>query len=883
MLHRLITYARGLLRRRKVEAEADDELRFHVEMETEANRARGLSIEEARRVALRDLGGVTQTREAVREVRMIWIDAAWQDLRYAVRLLRRQPGFAFGALVTLAIGIGATTAIASAAYGVLLRPLPVHDEGTLVVGYATSAALGGRVPLSYPEYRAWLATGVFEDVAAVRTTRLDLEGDVAERVDVQQVTDNFFQVLGVRAAHGRVFSEADRSALDTPVVISDALWRSRFGANPNAVGQFLKAGGFTLRVVGILPPGMDRWRGSARLWIPIERTIASSTLGSPGYSLFTPIGRLARIVSAADVKRLNSAAAGTEWSRPGSGIRLVPLREDVSSPRLTRLLLVLLASVGLTWLVVCANLSNLLLARGPARAGELTVRLAFGATRGRIVRQLLCESAVLALPGGAIGVWLAIVGIRALAMLGPIGQFNPADARADVPVLLFSVAMTIASGIVCGLVPALTASRAPLARGNAAVAVGRATHIWSRGLVAVEIAVGLVVLVGASLLVESVARIDRVDLGFDPRQVLVFQVNLPVATYGEATSTVDARYVPAQRELLSRLGALPGVERVSFGGSIFVPGAGAAWGTSIAFDDGRRILNGNPKDAPFAPGLNFIGPNYFAVHGVRIIRGREFRVSDDFTAPRVVVINEAMAQMHWPEQDPIGRRVNFAAPSTPSKGFGEPWAEIVGVVADVKQGGVDVPVKPSIYRAALQYPRQDFQVMLRTSVPPDSVAAAARAEVRAFDPTVPMFAARRLSDVVDEASADVRHTSALLAAFAGLTVLLGGVGVYSVLAYSVAARRRELAIRVALGAEPRRLIAGVVRQTLSMLAPGVVVGLAGAALVTRALNVLLYEVSPTDPVVFVGAAVGLMFVAVAAAYVPARRATRLNPVTALRE
>jgi putative ABC transport system permease protein len=431
------------------------------------------------------------------------------------------------------------------------------------------------------------------------------------------------------------------------------------------------------------------------------------------------------------------------------------------------------------------------------------------------------------------------------------------------------------------MVPALTAGRATLARGSASLEIGRASRRWSRGLVIAEIAVGLVVLVAASLLVKSVARIRDVALGFDAQKVLVFQLGLPTATYGSATSIADDRYLRPQRELLSRLSALPGVEKASFGGPIFIPGAQGR--RSIAIEGGRHLANGEPKDQPSAPAMNFIGPDYFAVHGVRVVRGREFAANDDFGAQRVVVINEAMAAMHWPNQNPIGRRVNFGNDSGPMRTFDEPWAEIIGVVANVRHGGIEVPLIPYIYRAALQYPRQEFQVMLRTSVQPDAVANTARTEVRAFDPAIPMFATRALIDVVNDASADVRHTSTLLATLAGLTVALAGVGVFSVLAYVVTARRRDLAIRIALGARPAALMRSVMRHAVSMIGPGVLAGLAGAFVAAGSLSALLFEVEPTDPAVFGAATLAIVVIALAAAYVPARRASRVDPVRALKE
>jgi putative ABC transport system permease protein len=510
MVRRLVAYISGLVRRRRVEREVDDELRFHLEMEAEANRARGLSPGEARRAALRDLGGLTQTRESVRSIRMTWVDGTWQDVRYAFRLLRRQPGFTAGALATLALGIGATTAVASAVYGVLLRPLPVKDERTLLVGYATREGMTRAAPVAFPTLQAWRQSGVFAELAGVSGTRLDLPGETAERIDAQQVTDNFFQVLGMPAAIGRVFSEADHDALDIPAVLSDPLWRARFGADRSVIGRPLTLGQLTVRIVGVMPPGFETWRKKTQLWLPAERTIEPKVLSSIGYQLFTPIGRVAGGARLVDTSRLNAASEAVDRERKGAGVRVVSLRDDVSSPRLSRLLIVLVASAGLTWLVICANLSSLLLARGPGRASELAVRLAVGASRGRVIGQLLLESAALAIPGGALGVWIAQLSLRALVAMGPVGGLDPMVVRLDWPVVLFSLGLTLATAVACGLAAALIVSRATLVRGGGQTTTSRASHRLSAWLVATEIAVSLVVLVGAGLLVKSVDRIARV-------------------------------------------------------------------------------------------------------------------------------------------------------------------------------------------------------------------------------------------------------------------------------------------------------------------------------------------------------------------------------------
>jgi predicted permease len=875
--HRITAYVQAWLRRRRIEAEADEEIRFHLEMETEANRLRGLTDSDARRAALRDFGGITQAREGVRDIRTPRVESWWQDVRFAARLWRRQPYFTASALLTLAIGIGATTAIASAAYGVMVRPLPVHDESSLYVGYVTRGTMGDKVHLSWPAFAAWRDSGAFEQLAGVTNTRAELTDGVAERISIQQVTGNFFRVIGVEATIGRVFTEADEGGTTIPAVISDALWRSRFGADPNIVGRAVRAGRFPVTIVGVLPARVDRWREFTQMWIPIEGTVPVRELVR-GYIMFRPVGRIAPGRVAATAERLFPITKGIEGERV-SAVTVVSLRDDVSSPRLERILLVLLAAVVLTWLVVCANLSNLLLARGPARAAELTIRLAIGASRGRIIRQLLCETAVLSVPGGVLGVLVALLVTRLAAATGNIGALHTADLQFDGAMLVAACLLTFGSVLACGLGPALIAGRTTLSRG-AGVSLGRSARRWSTGLVSAEIGVGIVVLVAATVLGKSVWQISRVDLGFDADSVLTFRVVLPVVTGRSTPVADDDRYVPAQRELLTRLSAVPGVQLPTLGDGIFVPGATGR--SSLAFDDGRRYLNGEPTQVSFAPGMRFVGPDYFAVHGVRIVGGREFTARDDFGGPRVVIINQAMAALHWPDENPIGRRLNFGYWS-PKNGFDEPWAEIVGVVANVRHAGIDTAPFPMVYRSALQYPRREFDIMLRTAGSPERIAHVARAEVLAFDPDVPVYATRALDDVVDDASADVRHGAALLGLLATITVGLAGIGVFSLLAYIVMARRRDLAIRTALGATPSMLSRSVLRHSFLMLVPGLVIGLAVAVAVVGSLRTLLYEVEPLDASVFAGVATVTVVVSLLAAYIPARRAGRLDPISALKE
>ncbi|OFW23360.1 MAG: hypothetical protein A3G21_10725 [Acidobacteria bacterium RIFCSPLOWO2_12_FULL_66_21] len=696
------------------------------------------------------------------------------DIIYAFRVLRRNRAFAIGASLTIALGIGATTATYAVVYGVLLRPLPVRDEGSLVVAYAVDG-IRRDAPISYPRYVAWRDSGAFEDLAAVTSAAFDLEEGVAERVRSAGVTGNFFRVLGANAALGRTLTAADAAGAPTPAVISDALWRRRFAADPAIIGRPVRAGEGHLTIVGVMPPRFDRWRGEAHIWVPLEEVRAPSILASPGYHIATPIGRLHPHGAAAVAgDRLagvdRELAVGDEMRltpADGSSVRLVTLRHDVVPARVERLVLF-------------------------------------------------------------------------------------------------------------GTLPAIRSSSLAFARRwHERRPSGR--HLTG-ALIAVQIACALVVLVGALLLAKSVWRMKQVPLGFDPARVLVFRVSLPEARYGKAAGTDDPRYLPAQREMLERLSGIGGVEAASIGNAVFLPGNDRR--TSVSFDDGRRLLNGNPKDLPLAPGLHFVGPKYFRVHGVRILAGREFSDGDDFTAPRRVIVNETMARVHWPGQNPIGRRVNFG--SRRRAVFDEPWAEVIGVVADIRHAGVDVPVKPEVYRASWQYPHSVFDVMLRTSIAPQRVATEIRDVVQAFDSGVPVFAIRPLSDTVDQATAESRYSATLLGLFAGIAAVLCALGVYSVFAYAVARQQRELGIRIALGATSARMEIDVLWRMARVVSAGLAAGVLLAFASSRLLASLLYEVSPRDPAAIVAAVCALEMAALVGAWLPARRAGRVDPIVVLR-
>jgi len=888
MRTRLAGGLRALFRKSHADAELDDELRHYLDAAVEAKMAAGLSREQAVRAARADIGSTESVKDGVRDVG--WearLESFWQDVRYALRLLRRSPAFAASAVVPLALGIGAAVAIYSVAYGILLRPLPVHDEASLVVAYATSP-IRSDDPISHPRFDAWRDSGIFQDLAATTIQSFDIVSDgLAERVRAAAVTGDLFGVLGVTALHGRVLAgnEPTAGAGHAPAVISYPLWKTRFASDPAVVGRTITAGIYRLTIVGVAPPGFDRWRGEAHVWVPVHGVTAPAILASDGYRLFTPIGRLRAGIRPAEAQnRLASVdRAFNEVLGDGSprasraGVRLIALRDDVVPFAFKRVLLVLLGAVGLTWLVVCAHVAHMLLARGTRRASELAVRLAIGAHRRRVVRQLMVESLVLALPAGASGLVLAYWGVQLLVAFGPPGVVGNEAIRLDVPVAAFGIGATLVSALVFGVGPAVRVTRVSL---QASLVDRMAPRRLSSALITVQLAMAVVVLAGAALLVKTVVRLNQVDLGFEPHNILTVQYAFPQRFAGARSAAPEREWrLAAQTDMVTRLAALPGVDQVTLANPLFRVADGRS---SIWLDDGRRILNGNPEQRPFAPRQHRMGPGYFQIHRTRVLEGREFTGRDTASAPRVAIVNRTMARLHWPEGSPLGRRVNFGGWSPRSKTYDEPWHEIVGVVADRRYGGADAPILPEIYRSIDQEPLGAGYAILKTRVDPTVVAPAARDAIRAVDRDIPVYAARTLTDLVDESTAVTRYNSGLLSLCAAITTILCTFGIYSLLAYAIASRRRELGVRIALGAAPRRLVIDVLWQAAWLLIPGLAAGVLVAAFATQVLAGLLYEVSSRDPLVLAGAVCAVALLALGAAWLPARSAGRVDPMQALK-
>jgi predicted permease len=876
--HRFHLPARDAARRA---ADVDAELEFHLEACAQELVAQGWAPDAARAEAARRFGDLDYTRRycrtqdagGERRARLVtWLEELAHDARHALRQLRTAPGFAAVALLTLALGIGANTAIFSVVYGVLLRPLPYAESERLVRVFETSE--GSRNTVSPPNFLDWRAQGTaFASLAALsdETVSLARQGADPERVSSAAVTANLFDVLGTRALLGRTFArEDDAWGSARVVVVDEALWRRAFGADPALLGRSLTLDGEAYTVIGIVPHGTG-FPADAELFTPLRLDPAElPTMRGAHY--LRVVGRLKPGVTVEQAgSEMATIMRRLEQQYPdqntGAGTAVQGLR-DVLTQEVRVPLLVLLGAVGLVLLIACVNVANLLLARGVGRAGEIAVRAALGAGRGRIARQLLTESVALALLGGVLGAGLAVLGTRAFVHLAP-GDVPRLDAvRVDGTVLLATLAMAIVVGALAGLGPALQSGRSDLnrvLREGGRGAVGRRLRAVE-GLAVAEMALAVTLLVGAGLLVRSFDKLRAVDPGFRPERVLTFDVSLPSASY----EPVERKRAFADA-LLARLRALPEARdvAVAFG----LPMCGVSFG--LTFDIASRPLP--PAQQP-ATSVRFASPGYFAALGIPLVRGRAFTADDRGGAPPVLVINETAARRFFPGRDPIGERVALGMTRDSVRLGGE----IVGVVGDVHDFGLDAEAQPQMYAPFDQWPMSYLSVVVRTTGEPTALAAAARRIVRELDPTLPVARLTTLEQSVAESVARPRFYMLLLGSFAATALVLAAVGVYGVIAYAVGRRTREIGVRLALGATAAQVLRGVVGRALALGLAGLVLGTLGAVAATRLMRGLLFGVGPTDPLAFGVAAVALLAVAVAAAWVPARRAARVSPVAAMR-
>ena len=820
---------------------------------------------------------------------------AGNDLRFGIRLFRKDAHLALMVVLTLAIGIGATTAIFSVVNAVLLRPPPFADADRLVVVWKTNLSQGYPIYyVSAPDYADWRDQNTaFERTAAVFRQGFNLtgEGDPEELVGML-VTPSLFSLLGVQADRGRVFL-ADEQHLghDHVVLVSHALWQRRFGSDSALVGKSITLEGASYVVVGIMPPRFDYppyfdlhgevYTPPPDLWVPLDLEagkIQGVDISSRGTLFLEVLGQLRHGVSLREAQaNLDTINARLEQEYPGTnkgwGVTAVRLETQLTG-RIREALLMLLVAVGFVLAIGCANAANLLLARAVARQREVAIRAALGASRPRLLRQLLTESVLLALAGGALGLALAYGGTRLLIHLSPATIPRLAQSVVDSRVLAFTLLVALLTGVVFGLAPALQASKPNLTEalkeGSPAAAGGFGRLRLRNLLVVSEVALSLVLLIGAGLMMRSFVRLQSVNPGFDPHHLLGAMVILSPERYPD-----KARRPTFFQEVWHRVQALPGVE--SAGGIDALPFSGAV-GTSTFNIAGQPEV---PLSARPIASYHVVTPNYFRTMGIPLLKGRDVSPDDDGLHPRVAVINEAMARRFFPHQDPIGSRINFIDPPAAPV-----WLQVIGVVADVHYEALDKAPGLDVYTSYRQvypfFPDYYMTFIARTAMAPAGLASALRHEVLAVDKDQPVDAVRTMDDYLSEEVSKQRFAMVSLSVFAGMALTLAVLGIYGVISHGVGQRTREIGVRMALGAEPSDVLKLILRQSARLALLGAVLGLLVSLGLMRAISGLLYGARFSDAAVFVVVPVVLVAAAIGAAYFPARRATGVAPIAALR-
>ncbi|HZU21289.1 MAG TPA: ABC transporter permease [Terriglobales bacterium] len=854
------------------------DIREHIAEATEENIARGMSPDEARYAALRKFGNVTQATEATREVwTVVWAERLLHDVRYALRMLRRAPGFTAVAVLTLALGIGANTAVFSVVYRALLRPLPYRDSGRLVVLNETTPKVG-LVSVSYPDFLDWRAQShSFAEMAAIQALAFNLSGVTEpESISGEAVTPNLLGMLGVQPILGRDFAAAEEQPGAAPVaILSYSLWQRRFAGSPSALGSSITLNGRSYTVIGVLPADFMALNPTDVL-IPIGVWIADNQKeaherGDRGD--LPVIGRLAPGVTWAQARsEMQGIAAELARQYPGTneqfGVSLQSVR-DVLVGSTRPALLVLLTAVVFVLLIACANVANLLLVRGTGRTREMALRIAFGASRSRIFVQMITESAVLAMFGGVLGLAVAAAGVRAIAKLVPAGLLPAGDIRPNAAMLLFTTAVVMLAALAFGIAPSLHFNRSNLQaelKESGRTSSAGAAHGRLRGALAIsEAALALVLLVGAGLMMKSLYRLLQVDPGFQPDRVLAMTISLRPERY--STSAARRNF---WQEVLERVRALPGVES-------------AAVATNLPLTDNHDrsdiriegVAEPSPGNFPH-PDVHSVSPDYARTLGIALVRGRTFTESDSETAPLVAIVNQRLANEFFPHQDPIGKRFAFGHTGTAK------WLTIVGVVSDTRLYGLANPSRLEVYRASAQAPSGQMELAVRSAVDPAALTSAVRGAVHSVDKDQAIAAVNTMSQLLNDSVATRRITLVLLALFSGLALVLGTIGIYGVVSYSVAQRTREIGVRMALGAPRERVFRLVIGQGLKLVGTGVAIGIVAALGLARFMAGLLYNVSAADAETFSLVALLLLVVTVAGCYVPARAAMSVDPNVALR-
>ena len=859
------------LRRRDRLQELDEELESHLSMATADLVQRGVSEKAAMHAARRAFGNLSLVRETTLDV---WGGRWWQDLledvRYGLRVLCKAPQFLAVAVLTLALGIGANTAIFSVVNAVLLRPLPFDQSDRVVLAWnrGDPAAGGDRTPLAVAELFDWRAQSrVFASVSAFHDTFVNYTGEeVPERVRCAQVATNFFETLGANPAHGRIFlPEEERPGSPRVALISDAFWRRHFAASPQALGRAIILDGESHTIVGVMPAALNFPSRDTEIWTALQ--LAPPKTWGPSWFL-TGIGRLKPGVTLAqanlDVRAMQISLGGGRHFN----FNLVPLNDYIVGD--TRpALLALLVAVTLVLLIAASNVANLTLARGLARFREISLRTALGATRSRIVRQLLAENLLLAAAGGACGILCAAWGIGLLRRLAPADIPRMDQVSLDGRVLAWTAFVTLVACLVFGMAPAWQSTRLDLNEslkvGGRSSTEGMARRRGRSLLAIVELALALMLLTGAALVVKSFWNLQQIDAGIKPERILTMQIPLRGQQYLQPQQARDF-----SARLLEEIQTLPGVRAAAVTDSL--PPDQTAGSNNFTIE-GRGVLE---HEEPIAY-LIRVSPDYFRVLGTPLRSGRYFTTADTADAPNVVLINETMQRRFFARENPIGRRLNLGSAKEPDR------AEIVGVVGNVKYNGLADDVQPALYLSVAQAPASRLKLVLKTDASdPLRLTSAVTAKIRELDPSLPIAQVSTMDQLLAAATSQPRFRTTLIALFAGLALALATVGIYGVISYSVTQRAHELGTRMALGAQKRDVLRLVLGQGLRLALTGTVIGLAAALPLTRLLKSLLFGVRATDPPTFCVVTLLLVLVSLLACYLPARRAAQIDPMPALR-
>ena len=878
LLDSIRAVATVVFRRRRAESELEEELRAHVERRAQDLERSGMTREEARRRARIEFGGGEKYKEECREAQgRLWLEAIWMDARYAVRTLRKSPGFTTVAVLTLALGIGANAAIFSVVDAVLLRPLPYSQPERLVTIFESRTAndfssRNAAAPGNFLDWRK--RSRAFEQMGAASLPGFNITGaDRAERVTGAAISAGMLRMLGLRPVLGREIEESDdRWGADRVVMLGYALWQRRFGSDPAIVGKTIRLDTKAYTVIGVLPRGLTFPEEFVELWVPLEQEITPENMAWRNSHYLDVYGRLKRGVTLAQGRaEMNEIAADLKRAYPdsnsGAGAYVAGVQEDLIGD-IRPALLTLLVAVGFVLLVACANVANLLLVRATGREKEMSVRVALGAGSGRLLRQMLTESILLSTAGGAVGLLVAEWARETLLAIRPISLPRYNAIEIDGRVLLYTLGIAVATGVLFGLVPAL---RATWSDANAALrgrSQGASGGAGSQGLraafVMAEIAISLVLLIGAGLLIRSFLQLRGNELGFRMEQIVTARVSIPQEKYPE-----DAQVSRFYDRLLENVRAVPGVEAA--GVTSFLPLTGRQFDNS--FDIVGRPQQGHAGKTYAL--IRFVDPQYFGVLQIGILRGRGIEEGDRAGAPRAVVVSEAMARLYWPNANPIGQHVAVYMGADQS-----PW-EVVGVVRDVRTNIATLP-EPTLYFSHEQFPYRFMVLTVRTHGDPKAMVEAIRGVTATLDADQPLSQVRTMEELMERVLVPWRFSMTLLGAFAALALVLAVAGIYGVISYTVSLRTSEIGVRVVLGAQRRDVGRLILRQGIGLTLAGIALGLAAAYVLTGYLTTQLYGVRARDPLTFAAIPALLAAVALAANYVPARRAMRVDPMVALR-